>query len=261
MIETWSRGVAADYMSEDMIIDSIDIVAHHPWQHARTNLIIALLRSMEIHPPADILDVGCGWGITLDALERRGYQPVGLDISRRILERLDRPGRDLIEADFTQSLPLNARQYTAVIALDLIEHLDDDHAAVAKLAQLTKTAGVIIIGVPALPDLFSEFDVVQGHRRRYLPHTLRKACSESNLSVEQIFWWGSWLVPLLRRQRSRSHARKGMSPSEIYRRYLALPPWPIRLGLRLAFALDQKRTLRGKAHAGTSLFAVVRRSR
>jgi SAM-dependent methyltransferase len=261
MIETWSTGVAADYISEDIIIGSFDLVSRHPWHHAHTKLVLALLKSMDIHPPADILDVGCGWGVVLDELERRSYRAVGLDISRRILERLDRSGRDLIEADLTQSLPPNVKQYSAVIALDLIEHLDDDRAAVWKLAQLTKPGGVIIISVPALPDLFSEFDVVQGHRRRYLPGTLREACSDSNLVLEQIFWWGSWLVPLLRRRRSRSRSCNGMSPSEIYRRYLALPSWPIALALRLAFALDQKRTLCGKAHIGTSLFAVVRRLR
>jgi predicted TPR repeat methyltransferase len=257
MIQNWLPDAYAE-ITEDIFIDSFDLASRHPWHHARTNLLLALLRSLDIHPPADILDVGCAWGLTLDALERKGYEVAGLDISRRALARVDRPGRDLIAADITRPLPQNARQYSVVIALDLIEHLDDDRAAILQLAQLTKPAGLIIISVPALPDLFSYFDAVQGHRRRYLPDTLRQACSGNGLIVEQIFWWGSWLIPLLRIQRKRSRTSNAISPSEIYRRYLALPSRPISLVLRLAFALDQKRTLQGKARVGTSLFAVVR---
>lgn len=257
MIQSWLPDAYVE-TTEDIFMDSFDLASRHPWHHARTKLLLALLRSLNIHPPADILDVGCGWGLTLDALERQDYQVVGLDISRRALERVERPGRNLIAADITRPLPQNAKQYSVVVALDLIEHLDDDRAAILRLAQLTKPAGFIIISVPALPDLFSDFDAVQGHRRRYLPDTLREACSESGLIVERIFWWGSWLVTLLRIQRNRSRTCNAVSRSEIYRRYLAPPAQPVALALRLAFALDQKRALQGKAHIGTSLFAVVR---
>ena len=53
-------------------------------------------------PSADVADVGCGWGVNLDALEEAGYTVRGLDISRQVLERIDRPSRRLIEADLNQ---------------------------------------------------------------------------------------------------------------------------------------------------------------
>src|SRR5262245_14880069 len=57
-------------------------------------------RALEaVRSPARVLDTGCGWGVTLDALEAAGYRTSGLDVSRRALERLDRPNRRLIEAD------------------------------------------------------------------------------------------------------------------------------------------------------------------
>jgi len=137
--------------------------------------------------------------------------------------------------------------------------LDDDRAAVAGLAQLIKPGGVCILSVPALPELYSEFDRVQGHRRRYLPETLRQACSESQLRIEHVFWWGSWMVPIIRMRKSRAQADASLSPAEVYRRYLVLPSWPISLALRLAFALDHLWTLSGNASQGTSLFAIARR--
>ena len=261
MIVQWSSGSAEDSMWEDILSSLAGTVSRHPWFQARARMSVALLRELGVLPPARILDAGCGWGTNLLALERAGYRPIGLDISGRSLERLDRPGRELIQADLTQPIPANAERYDAVMALDVIEHLDDDGRAVATLARLTKPGGVVIVGTPALPELFSEFDAVQGHRRRYLPGSLRQAFEGSGLLVEQILWWGSWMVPLLKRQRrgAAPSSRAAESPAETYRRYLNLPPWPLPLAMRLAFALDQPRTLRGALYTGTSLFALARR--
>jgi hypothetical protein len=86
-----------------------------------TCLGLAILDRAAIVPPARILDAGCGWGVTLEALESRGYRASGLDISRPVLERLDRPDRRLIEADLTQpsaGLRPACPEFDAILALD-----------------------------------------------------------------------------------------------------------------------------------------------
>jgi len=128
-----------------------------------------------------------------------------------------------------------------------------------RLGALVRPGGVLIVSVPALPELYTEFDAIQGHRRRYLPETLRAAFESSGLELEQTFWWGRWLVPALRRHRGRPRSRPGETPSEIYRRYLELPPWPLPWAARLAFLVEQPLALRGLLPTGTSLFAVARR--
>jgi cyclopropane fatty-acyl-phospholipid synthase-like methyltransferase len=264
MITTWSMGVPDENMAEDILVEQAGVIRRHPWWWARARLTLALLHQLGIRPPARVIDVGCGWGVTLEALERRGYRVTGLDVSRRGLELLDgeKPGRELIEADLTRSLPEGLELYDAVLALDVIEHLDDDRSAVERLGKLAAPGRVIVISVPAMPEMFSEFDAVQGHRRRYLPETLRQAFTDSGLEIERIFWWGSWLVPMLRRQRNRlqrNHTGPNGSASRVYSRYLRLPPWPGPLVLRAAFALAERRTLDGKLTIGTSLFAMARR--
>lgn len=261
MIVRWSTGSAGDNMSEDILTDLTGVVPRHPWFQARARLAVALLRKLSVFPPARVLEAGCGWGVNLAALEQAGYRSAGLDISRRSLEQLDRPGRELIEADLTQPVPADVEQYDAVMALDVVEHLDDDRSAVARLAHLTKPGGVVVVGVPALPELFSEFDAVQGHRRRYVPDSLREAFTGSGLIVERVLWWGGWMLPLVKRQRRpvQAPSRRAESAAETYRRYLRLPPWPAPLAMRVAFALDEGRTLRGASRIGTSLFALARR--
>ncbi len=262
MISVWSRGEPEKSMDEAILADLGDVVRRHPWWRARARLVGDLLRRLGILPPALVLDAGCGWGVTLDDLDRRGYAAHGLDVSPRALERLDRerPGRTLIEADLSRDWPDLAAggPYDAVLALDVIEHLDDDRAALARLGRLVRPGGVVVVSVPALPELFSEFDAIQGHRRRYRPETLRSAFEGTGLDVASLFWWGGWMLPLLSRRSGRSRGRPGETPDAVYRRYLALPPWPGPWALRLAFALEHRRALDGALRRGTSLFAVAR---
>ena len=233
MITRWSAGLADDNMAEDILVDLGPLIHRHPWWRARTRLTLELLKRLGVNPASRILDAGCGWGTTLEGLEARGYHAVGADISLRALRTLEKPGRELVELDLTSPLPKGIEPFDAVLALDVIEHLDDDREAVLpRLGELTKPNGVVVVSVPALPDLFTEFDAIQGHRRRYLPGRLLESFEETGLVVERLFWWGSWMVPLLRRSRGKPRSRVGESAVEIYRRYLTLPPWPVPLAFR-----------------------------
>src|SRR5215210_9064010 len=99
MIETWSQGAAAGDTAEHLPIHLEPVIRRHPWWHARAALLLSLLDRSGVSRGGRVLDAGCGWGVTLEALEGRGYQVDGLDISRRSLEHLDRPSRVLIVAD------------------------------------------------------------------------------------------------------------------------------------------------------------------
>lgn len=267
MIASWKTGLTGDpeAMPDAILLDLAPVVRKHPWWLARSSLILDLLGALGLSAPARILDAGCGWGTTLDALERARFSVTGLDVSLPMLERLEseRPGRDLIAADLSVDWPGDAgpflSAFDAVLALDVIEHLDDDRGAVARLARMARPGGFLVLTVPALPDLFSEFDLVQGHRRRYLPETLRQALDGHGLEILRVSWWGAWMVPILARQRARSRGIPGEPAEATYRRYLRLPPWPLPAGLRLAFALEHRRALDGRLNRGTSLVAIARR--
>ncbi len=260
MISTWSCGVADENMPEEILVGAKEKVERHPWWHARARLALATLKKHGVLAPAAIADVGCGWGTNLTALEQAGYQVVGFDISRRILEKIDNSQRQLVELDLNHDLPGEHALFEALMALDVIEHLDDDRGVVRRMAQLLKPNGLAVVSVPALPDLFSEFDSIQGHRRRYLPETLRATLTAAGLVVREIFWWGAWMVPVLRRMRHRSNACNAQVPTrpqKTYLDYLQLPPWPGPIIMKLAYQWEQRRALSGRLKTGTSLFAVA----
>jgi SAM-dependent methyltransferase len=258
MISTWSRGAADENMPEQFLVAALECVRRHPWWQARAQLVLAALKRNSVCPPVTIAEIGCGWGTNMDVLGKAGYKITGFDISRRILEMIDRPERDLVELDLNQELPPNHQLFDTLLALDVIEHLDDDRAAVCRMAKLLRPGGLAIISVPALPELFSEFDRIQGHRRRYLPETLRAAFSDSGLAVRQIFFWGAWMIPVLRRTRNRSGSDKE-SGSKTYLDYLRLPPWPAPVLMRFAYRWEKEPALKGSLKSGTSLFAIALR--
>ncbi|MFN0016744.1 MAG: class I SAM-dependent methyltransferase [Pirellulaceae bacterium] len=263
MIETWTRGSADANMPEAILTEQAALVRQHPWWLARARLILAALKRNNVLPPSRVLDAGCGWGVTLESLEQSGYVAAGMDISRQALEMLqaDKHDRQLIEADLTQSLSVatDKRHFDAVLALDVLEHLDDDQFALVQLGKLVRPGGLVLISVPALPELFSDFDAIQGHRRRYLPETLSQLFVGTSLQLQQVLWWGAWMVPLLRFQRKPCNAAAGRTPSEIYNEYLRLPPWPAPWLFRAAFAWEHRRCLTGRLRRGTSLIAIARR--
>lgn len=256
MIATWSRGAADDNMPEQFLVATLERVRRHPWWQARAKLVRAALQKNQISPPATIAEIGCGWGTNLAVLEKAKYKITGFDISRRILETIDRPERNLVEMDLNRELPPGHPSFDALLALDVIEHLDDDRGAVGRMAKLLRPSGLAIVSVPALPELFSEFDEIQGHRRRYLPETLRAAFAGSGLTVRQVFFWGAWMIPILRRTRKRPGA-KSEAGSKTYLDYLRLPPWPVPSLMRFAYEREQNSALAGNLKSGTSLFAIA----
>lgn len=260
MISVLSEGSADEVMPETMLTTTLDRVRKHPWWHARADLAIEVLRRNRVLPPATVIDVGCGWGVTLEAMETAGFTVIGLDISRQILEKIDRPQRRLVQADLRQPVSNLAGQADALLLLDVIEHVDDDRQVLRHSATLLRSGGIAVVSVPARPDLFSEFDEIQGHRRRYLPDRLREAFTDTGLAVESVFWWGQWMVRLLSR-RNKNRQSEAETGAKTYADYLRLPPWPIPAVMRLVYAWEQPRALECKLHTGTSLFAIARRTK
>jgi 2-polyprenyl-3-methyl-5-hydroxy-6-metoxy-1,4-benzoquinol methylase len=153
MILSWTATAPEPAMPEDILLDLRDTVAGHPWWMARARLAISYLRRLGVAPGASVLDAGCGWGVNIEALERSGYRAIGLDVSQRALEALDGEGRILIHADLARPLPASIETFDAILALDVIEHVDVDREALQNLARLTRPGGILIVSVPALMSL------------------------------------------------------------------------------------------------------------
>jgi SAM-dependent methyltransferase len=200
-----------------------------------------------------LIDVGAGTGRFLAELEgrcrRAGVEPspVAIAIARR------RTG-GLVRAE-ALALPFRSGVAAAVTALDVIEHLDDDRAAVAELARVTRPGGLVLINVPAFAALWSDWDVALGHRRRYRRATFDALCDPAVLELVHRAYTNPWLfVPMLVYRRARTALGSGSSTRLEDR----VPPRPINRALRGLFAASASAPW-FRPPFGSSLYAILRR--
>ena len=115
-----------------------------------------------------ILEIGCGTGHNLAMLGGFGHVD-GARARRRSARRLSekRLGRKVMSAPLPELAEVAERHYDLIGAFDVIEHIDDDHAALASIATKLKPGGKFVMTVPAHQWMWTAHDVVNHHKRRY----------------------------------------------------------------------------------------------
>lgn len=83
-----------------------------------------------------------------------------------------------------------------IVMHDVLEHIEDDVAAVGQLRNILQPGGRGIISVPALPWLFGYHDEQLGHFRRYTSASLRSVL-ETHFEIEKIRYFGASFIPIV----------------------------------------------------------------
>jgi SAM-dependent methyltransferase len=142
----------------------------HWWFRGKRRMLAPLIARAVKGAGARLLDVGCGTGANLAFVERRfaGARTLGLDFDAGALAYSR--GRSvqacLLRGEGTR-LPLRDASLDGLLALDIIEHFDDDGALLSEFRRCLKPGGELVASVPAYPWLWSPHDEFLHHRRRY----------------------------------------------------------------------------------------------
>ena len=169
----------------------------HWWYRARRDILSDYLtRYGNLPKDARILEIGCGTGHNLPMLSRFGavdaieIDPAAGDIAS---ERLGKPVGD---APLPDLHGVARGAYDLVAVLDVVEHIEDDVAALKGMASLLRPGGKILIAVPAHQWLWSAHDVVNHHHRRYSRGSLVEAIAAAGLRPRKLSYFNSLLFPL-----------------------------------------------------------------
>jgi SAM-dependent methyltransferase len=139
----------------------------HWWFVVRRKLLKSILSSISIQKNAITLDIGCGTGSNLKTLVSAGLDVIGLDQSIYALTLVKEKGDySLMAGDFNR-LPLKPKSVGLIIAMDILEHLDDDSSGIIESLRVLSDGGILIVTVPAFKFLWGIQDIVTGHKRRY----------------------------------------------------------------------------------------------
>lgn len=157
------------------------------------------------------IEIGSGTGdyaaewsaMGMDVTATEGFPPLVARLSERFSADSSVTIRQLM-APVTETA-----QHSAVVALNVLEHIPDDVAALRSFARLIRPGGAVVLFVPAFPLLMSEYDGVVGHQRRYRRATLARAARAAGLQVEvlhhvNLIGWFGWLLTM-RLLRGRPH--------------------------------------------------------
>jgi len=158
--------------------------ARHFWFAGRLQLLLWMLR--RYFPTAQrLLDLGCGTGFVLEAIHHRHPRLVltGCDVRLTTLLHAHRQMPDIrfLAADIF-ALPYES-EFDVVVALDVLEHIDDDRAALAAIRNVIKPGGGLIVTVPQHPWLWSEVDDFSCHRRRYVRSDLESKIMDAGFDI------------------------------------------------------------------------------
>jgi SAM-dependent methyltransferase len=145
-----------------------------------------------------VLEVGSGIGNISAEIVKRGVERLvltDLDPWYREQLRIRFEGRPEVRIDSLRLPDPDAPARFAidrldtVVALNVVEHIEDDVGALATMRAMLAPGGRCVILVPALPMIYGEMDVELGHFRRYDRRSLRAAFQAAGLSVGALFWW------------------------------------------------------------------------
>jgi len=180
-------------MDISMYEDFYNLEEKHWWFLGRRKIIFSMLN--EYLPNGNqlrILDVGCGSGATLRKLEKYGHA-TGIDVSEEAVKFCKLRGCQDVHKIGKQGLFFEDYTFDAVVALDVIEHIADDCAALSEYYRVTKQNGILVVTVPAYNCLWGAHDEINHHKRRYVANELRNKVEKTGFAVERLTYFNTLL--------------------------------------------------------------------
>jgi len=145
------------------------------WWHVNKRSLVLKFLGRQNLSEDQILEVGCGSGLLSSLLTQTGANVVAADILIDAIRSAKTKGLTKgLTFDAGQPWPFKKHSFQVIILLDVLEHIKDDVACLYEARRVLRQNGMAVLTVPAHQFLFSDWDRVLGHHRRYSKsHLLR----------------------------------------------------------------------------------------
>lgn len=167
-----------------------------------------ILRLIDRFEPCDVLEVGCGAGALTHELARKGFKCVALETSPAALEIARHANRRTGAMIVDHADDSWHERFDGLMAFEVLEHIEDDRAALTRWRQWLKPGGTALLSVPANMSKWTASDEWAGHYRRYERNSLVALVEECGFVIEHFECYGSPLGNIIDPIRARVHARQ-----------------------------------------------------
>ena len=153
-------------------------------QFYSNDIVKKMKKDLKIEKNSSILDFGAGTGQLAEIWRiNHSINPICIEIDPSLEEVLK-----LKNFKVFKKLDQIPHMLEFIYTSNVLEHIEDDVSTLIDLKNKLLVGGKLVIYVPALPFLFSAFDISVGHYRRYSKKELIKKVTESGLEVEKCYW-------------------------------------------------------------------------
>ncbi len=195
---------------------------NHFWVRRRFQVLRNLWKNPA--PGTSVGEIGCGHGLLLKQIEDTyGLHGQGYDLNLPAMENAIVDHARIFCYNIYDRLPALQSKHDVIFLFDVIEHIEDDAVFLEAALFHLKPGGKLIVSVPAYQALFSDYDRVMGHQRRYDIRMLRQLAAKLDLKITAWSYWGLMYLPiiLIRKRMLKSVAdsdvtRRGFSPPSAF---------------------------------------------
>lgn len=242
-------------MNIDMYRVFFKIQKKHWWFVTKKEIVLDVIDRYALDSTdMRILDVGCGAGLMLGALEEHG-QVFGMDMSDDAIRFSKEIFQGEVKKGFLpDQIPYEEGFFNLITALDVIEHVDNDVEALKLLRSRLTENGKAIITVPAYMFLWSAFDELNEHKRRYTLTELKYKLQQAGFTVEKITYFNTILFPVVYVVRMLNNFLKRNGASDV-----EIPSAPINYILKIIFGFEKFIIRFASLPFGVSILAVVKK--
>jgi len=181
-------------MDEKELAQLAVIEDNHWWFVERRNLL--RLWAARIPTNSKVVDIGAGVGKQSVLLKNEfGFDVIAVEQSDYGSNQCNKNGIRTLQESAVK-LSLNDGTIDAVIAMDVLEHIQEDSKALLEINRVLKSNGKILVTIPAFKFMWSKHDEAVQHVRRYSKREITHKLRESGFLVTNIRYWNSILFPL-----------------------------------------------------------------
>ena len=112
-----------------------------------------------------------------------------VDMSQQAVSRLSALGTN-VRLALISDLPFGAQAFDLVCACDIVEHVQDDEAALRELSRVAAPGATLLLSVPLHAARWTPFDALVGHCRRYEPAQLEALLLRHGFTIQRSAVYG-----------------------------------------------------------------------